>query len=357
MALGQCNPQSKILWHLDRVAEWQATGSTSPIIFEIDPSNKCNQDCPWCTFSKLRSENKDVLCWEVMKRLLDQLKEMGVKAVNWTGGGEPLMNPHTMEGIKYAHLIGLDQGIFTNGALITPEKALVMANLMTWIRISLDGYDEESYAYSHGTSEKSFHKVIENIKLLTAVKNRCTVGVGFIIHEKNYEGILKVAQLAKDCGVDYIQFKPEVRRPGQKQIDATFLTEKVAPLLRAASKLSDEKFNVMVTKYRFDDVVSRETNYGRNYKKCLSHHFQGAIGADSKVYICDHHKGEKEYELGDLKINSMQEIWKSDKRQKVIEWLDSTDLSQCQSCCRNHETNKLLWHIQNKEKGMHPNHI
>lgn len=357
MALGQCNPQAKILWHLDRVQEWNNTGKTFPILFEIDPTNKCNHDCPWCSFAKWRSENQDMLCLDTMKKLLKDMKDGGTKAVNWTGGGEPLMNPNTIQAIQYAKEIGLDQGIFTNGALINNDKAKILASHMTWVRVSIDGYDGESYAHSHGTVETAFAKTISNIRYLCAIPNRPTVGIGFVIHEKNYLGIPVIAKIAKDIGADYVQFKPEIRRPGTKQVDPLFFKENVFPLLDSAEELSDDKFNVMITHYRFKDVLSPETNHGRNYGKCYSHHFQGAIAADGKAYICDHHKGEKEYEIGDIRKNSIQEIWNSEKRAKVIEFLDSTDLSQCQICCRNHELNKFLWHIKNVDEGMHPNHV
>ncbi len=357
MSLGQCNPQQKILWHLDRVVEWQKTGKTSPIIFEIDPSNRCNQDCPWCSFSKLRSESQAVMCLETIKSLLDNLKEMGVKAVNWTGGGEPLVNTATLDAVIYAKSLGFDQGIFTNGLLLNEKARSVLLKSLTWLRVSLDGYDEESYAKSHGTSIKSFNIVLNNIRQAALEKDRCTLGVGFIITPENYHGIEKVAYLAKDLGVDYIQFKPAIYRPGSKQMGIDLIEDEILPLLNRVKLLSNDKFNVMVTHYRFNDVMDVKGNYGRNYKKCLSHHFQGAVGADAKVYICDHHKGEKEYVLGDLTKNTMQEIWDSEQRKEVIKYLDSTDLSQCQSCCRNHELNKFLWVSQNPQISMHPNHI
>lgn len=354
MSLGQCNPQSKILWHFDRINDFLSSGSTTPVLFEIDPSNKCNQDCPWCSFSRLRSESQAVMCADKLKEVLDSMWDMGVKAINWTGGGEPLMNKYLPDVIEYAYKKGFSQGMFTNGLLLKKSIADRIVPVMNWIRFSLDGYDEESYAKSHGTSEKSFNVVLDNIRYASSIKKRCDIGVGFIINEDNYHGIETVVLLAKDMGVDYIQLKPVTYRPWEKQISrdvVEYFYDKSIDM----EKHSDHRFNVMVTHYRFQDMMSEK--HGRNYKKCMSHHFQGAVGADSKVYICDHHKGEKEYELGDLNVNTLQEIWDSDKRKKVIDFLDSSDLSQCQSCCRGHETNKLLWHMANKEESMHPCHI
>lgn len=356
MSLGQCNPQSKMMWHTDRIQQWLKTGNPDPLIFEIDPSNKCNQDCPWCSFSRLRSESKSMMCYETARALLYYLERLGVKAINWTGGGEPLMNPRIVEMIEYANMCHLDQGMFTNGLLLNARKANHIIKNLDWIRFSVDGYDEKSYSRNHGTSEGAFNTVIDNIKYACTINNRCTIGFGYIMTKDNYDGAGQITEIAKKCGVDYIQFKPVVHRKPKEQLSPDIVDFMYETAMRC-KKYETNNFKVMVTKYRFDDLKSPETNYGRCYKKCLSHHFQGAVGADGKVYLCDHHKGEKEYELGDLQINTMEEIWCSDKRKNVIEWLDTTDLSQCMDCCRNHELNKLLWHIANKDEGMHPNHI
>lgn len=346
-----CNPQGKILWHIDRLNDFDRTGTTRPLLFEIDPSNKCNHNCPWCAFSKLRSESREMLPKQMMVDLVYGLKELGVKAINWTGGGEPLMNEKLADVIFHAKNAGLDQGIFTNGLLMNPKFGKFASQRMTWIRVSLDAYDAKSYAKSHGTSEKAWDVVLNNIRAVTAInkKYRCTLGVGFVINEHNFEGMAEAVRLARELKADYIQFKPVAHRPGEEQIG----TEIVRRYYDKALQLEDEF--VMVTHYRFQDMMKE--NRGRNYKRCLSHHFQGAVGADGLVYICDHHKGEKDYVLGDLHKNSIQEIWKSFERTKAINFLDSTDLSQCQDCCRNHELNKTLWHIANKDKNLHPNHI
>ena len=48
---------------------------------------------------------------------------MGVKAINWTGGGEPTLNPHLGDAIS---LVGekskIKMGMFTNGTLLDKNK-------------------------------------------------------------------------------------------------------------------------------------------------------------------------------------------------------------------------------------------
>ena len=42
------NPQSKVLYHLDRVVDFFNDKNVDPINVEIDPSNACNHSCPFC---------------------------------------------------------------------------------------------------------------------------------------------------------------------------------------------------------------------------------------------------------------------------------------------------------------------
>lgn len=354
------NPQHKILYHLDRVLEWKNSGSTRPILFEIDPSNVCNHNCPWCSFSSLRAESKDMLCFDMAKKILNGLEKLGVKAINWTGGGEPLVNPRIVEMIEYAKQCGMDQGMFTNGYLLNDKNMEHVIKKLDWLRVSVDAFDGDSYHIEHGTPASSFDKVIDNMRKAVKVQDRCTIGYGFIMTENNWNGVEQAIILAKDIGVDYIQIKPVSYRPGNKQI-STDLVNEMHKLAKSLTHFSDDNFDVIVADYRFEDMKMEDR--GRKYTKCMSHCFQGAIGADGKVYFCDHHKGEKDYEIGDINeckdhwstSDVIEKIWNGDKRKKVIDFVNSTDLSQCQDCCRNHELNKFLWNTVNKSK--HPNHI
>ena len=86
---------------------------------------------------------------------------------------------------------------------------------LTWIRISLDAGNEESYNKLRVTNKNNdFKTVIENINQLIKVKkktnsNMC-IGVGFVVTKDNYQEVLEFSDIFKNLDVDYCQFKPEI---------------------------------------------------------------------------------------------------------------------------------------------------
>ena len=103
------NPQAKVIANADRVLEFVETGNTAPVLVEVDPSNACNHACFFCISSyihlpeskKLETYDKSQMSREMMLQLCEDMIRMGVRAINWTGGGEPTLNRHTKEAIEY----------------------------------------------------------------------------------------------------------------------------------------------------------------------------------------------------------------------------------------------------------------
>jgi len=65
----------------------------APPTVEIDLSNICNHDCIWCNNKRYRKDNPNILNKKILRELIDDLADWGVKAISLTGGGEPMMNP------------------------------------------------------------------------------------------------------------------------------------------------------------------------------------------------------------------------------------------------------------------------
>ena len=84
------------------------------------------------------------------------LVDMGVKAINWTGGGEPTLNPHLKDAIKYCGSNGIKMGMFTNGALMDRFDLFeTLVDNMTWVRFSVDAGTEKTYNWIRRPPKKS----------------------------------------------------------------------------------------------------------------------------------------------------------------------------------------------------------
>ena len=99
------NPKSKIIANADRVIEHINTGFAPPVLIEVDPSNACNHACNFCLSSYIHFEkykgtetfSRAIMPRDMLMNLCQDFVDMGVRAVNWTGGGEPTLNKHLKE--------------------------------------------------------------------------------------------------------------------------------------------------------------------------------------------------------------------------------------------------------------------
>ena len=62
--------------------------------------------------------------------------------------GEPLINKHVPKNMELAKSLGIDNGLFTNGILMTPDIITTIVKSCTWIRISLGAVTPETFKKS-----------------------------------------------------------------------------------------------------------------------------------------------------------------------------------------------------------------
>ncbi|MDP8265821.1 MAG: radical SAM protein [Candidatus Aceula meridiana] len=293
-------PQAKLLWHGDIVKEWVNTGRTSPILVEVAPTGYCNANCPWCFFSKQQS--KQEILPQTMMQALVELAAGKVKAINWSGGGEPTLHKKFPLFVKYASLQGLKQGLFTNGLKEIPHQ-----DKFEWIRISL--------------TDQGFKKIV-----------RPKVPFGICVNQieaYGYQELRKFCCLAKQYGASYFQIRPALSEYYKNQVN-----------LRVPSFLKEYEnrdFKVYITDYKY-----RESTKPKTYKYCYGYHFCPSIDWKGNLSVCLYLGYKKEYVLGNLNKKAFKDIWKKiPKRKKVID--------SCQNCCKNHEINKILYNVSNLE--------
>lgn len=363
------NPQAKVVANSDRVVEFIETGNTAPVLIEVDPSNACNHACSFCLSSYIHFDkykgtetfSRAVMPGDMLMNLCKDFVDMGVRAVNWTGGGEPTLNKHLKEAIKYCGKNGIKQGIFTNGTLLDKRDLFeVMVDNMTWVRISIDTGTEESYnkiRIPKGGAD--WNKMVSNVTKLIEVNklkgNKIDIGVGYVISPDTYKEIVDFANFFKDIDVTYCQYKPEIiiREDGGQQRDIEFWRDEVQPLLDEAKDILGNKFQV--NGYKLEDLAMDREQFGRNYKKCLGSQISPCIGADGHIYVCTNHRGWKEYSYGCLYDGkSFKEIWNDmQSRHKIMNQIENVEcFKNCTKLCKPHESNKMVWEVYKKNKNL-----
>jgi len=282
---------------------------------------------------------------------------MGVRAINWTGGGEPTINPAFKEALEFiGNNSDIKMGIFTNGTLMDRWDLFdAFVNNLTWARFSIDAGTKETYNSVRRTKgNEGWDKMVVNLTTLIETNkqagNKIDIGVGFVITPDTYHEIVDFAKFFVDYDLEYCQFKPEIvnrEREDGVQRERDFWYNQVDPLLEEAKNILGEKFQI--NGYKLSDLENDPELYGRRYKKCLGSQVQPCIGADGHVYVCTNHRGYKQYSYGSLYDSSFKEIWGNiKKKQEVMHQIDDVEcFSNCTQLCKPHESNKAVWEIYN----------
>ena len=356
------NPRAKILANADRIVQHLETGYAAPVLVEVDPSNACNHGCNFCLssyihFSKYKGTetfSRALMPRDMLMSLCEDFVNMGVRAVNWTGGGEPTLNKHLKEAIEYCGQNGIKMGMFTNGTLLDKWDMFdAMVDNMSWVRFSVDAGTPMTYnEVRHTHKIDNWIKMVENLSTLIEVNKSkggpIDIGVGFVISPETYHEIVDFAKYFKQFDLSYCQYKPEIiiREDGGEQRGLDFWKNKVQPLLDEAKEILGDKFQV--NGYKLEDLVIDREKFGRTYKKCLGSQIQPCVGADGHVYVCTNHRGWKQYSYGCMYDGkTFEEIWKDMvSREHVMNKIENVEcFKNCTKLCKPHESNKISWEI------------
>lgn len=117
-----------------RRLDWLRYG---PFHAQLVVIRRCNLSCGYCNEF---DEHSDPVPFEVLKRRIDKIAELGTLAIELTGG-EPLLHPELPRLIAYATQKGFVQRkMITNAYLLSPEKVRELNRAgLTHMQISLDG--------------------------------------------------------------------------------------------------------------------------------------------------------------------------------------------------------------------------
>jgi MoaA/NifB/PqqE/SkfB family radical SAM enzyme len=199
----------KILAHYDRLEAITRGERPYPIEWVVYPSNICPHRCTWCMFRQ-NGEQFDFkvnLPRDLLLRFAEDAARLGGTVIQFEGGGEPLVNKHTLEALSLANTLGIKTAMSTNGRLLTPE----IAATVDYLRVSLNaGTAEQHWKTNHGgdtTDKGDWDEIIARIAAAVPAK-RGDIGLGFVLDADNYHDIPAFCALAAKLAVDFVHIRP-----------------------------------------------------------------------------------------------------------------------------------------------------
>ncbi len=317
----------KPAWHVDRIAQLRRGEDIVPTHVQLIIADLCNQDCHFCAYRMSGGFSTENFADEQGNKnprrfiptakaieILDDCAAVGVKAIEFTGGGEPTVHPDHRAIIAHAQALGLETGLVTNGVLLRDDPCF---HNLTWLRISLDAGKAETYQAVRAS--KAWPKVMGNLHLAAGFARPYT-GVGFVVTRENWSEIGAACLIAKNAGIKYVRLSAMFSRAAADYYDG------LLPLIREERQRA-QLFNGVDFKVidLFGDRIEDLDQGAPDYGFCGKQQFVLYIGGDQKIYTCCTNAYTTAGEIGDL------------HQQRFADWLKGSrrfgfDARKCHHC-------------------------
>lgn len=343
--MGRLYSNLKFLQFSDHIAALREQKVVAPVHVRIKPMNRCNHDCWYCAYRVTNLQLgdaidlEDTMPTEKMSELVGDLIDMGVKAVTFSGGGEPLLYKPLPESIERLAGGGIRVATLTNGSNLKGRVAESFAEHGTWVRVSVDAWDDESYTAARKVKMGSFTQLLENIRRFVDTGTQCVLGVSFIVGKANHAHVYEACSKFKDAGVNHIKLTNVVVAndiAGNNAYHAE-ISGIVRAQMEKARELDDGGFRII------DHYHEIEQGFDKEYTTCPYLQFLTVIGADCKVYTCQDKAFTESGCLGSIRDRSFKEFWFSEETREKIYALDPSVV--CRHHCVTHAKNVALTEI------------
>lgn len=343
--MGSLYTKYKIFYFKDKLDSLPADVDRilSPIHIRIKPTNICCHNCWYCAYRANQLQLgkdmnlRDTIPEQKMLEIIDDLAEMKIQAVTFTGGGDPFCYPYLLSAAKKLVSNGIKISALTNGSQMQGKAAEFFAKHATWLRVSVDGWDDASYAEFRRVKDGEFTRVINNIKAFVAFGRSCNLGVSIIVSKKNAAHVYELALKLKGLGVHNVKIAACIM--GNTGAENNAYHEPIYEIVKAQvgkakAELSGPGFEI------FDAYHKELDTFEKKYTWCPYLQVLPIIGADLNVYSCQ----DKAYNLdcgliGSIKDVRFKDFWFSDKN-KFYKINPSRD---CSHHCVADAKNKLIF--------------
>jgi len=246
--------------------------SKFPDHVDVELSAACDMACPMCytvTEEFDQSVKKKLMSFELFKKIVDECAAHGCYSIRLSLRGEPFLNKHIVDMVRYAKRAGIKEvSTLTNGLRLNHEmfRELMKAGL-DWLTISFDGMGK---TYEEIRAPAKFEESVEKIKAYKKIKTEA----------RSVKPVIKIQPVwpsIRDCAQEFYDlFEPYVDHIASN------------PLVDYLRKDTDIEY--------------------REHFTCPVLYQRLVIGSDGKILLCSNDEMGM-HPLGDANTDSLFEVW------------------------------------------------
>ncbi len=306
----------------------------APWSLELYPTMACNVSCVHC-YAQTRNEQYGFagMSTEMMDRLHASIARMGVRGVQYCGGGEPTL----WRGGQVAdYIAGLPEqaraGMASN---LIKGHVLARADVlqkMTFIEAAVFGYDDATYTEVAG-GRGGHTAMTRAVRAILDARDRAglstpVVNAKVLINNRNYTWLPRIYDWAVSTGFDNVHLRlvddyegiggftlDDAQRAAFRELLSTFA--------------KDQGITVWLDQL---DLIMGDKGAAGDHRWCWT----VAIGlncwvlANGEVYACGPQWGRPDYLIGTLQEDDLEDIWGGERHRQVAQRLiDSMVASRC----------------------------
>jgi MoaA/NifB/PqqE/SkfB family radical SAM enzyme len=344
----------KAAWHLDKIEAMRRGHQVVPAQVQLILSDLCNQDCHFCAYRSSsgfsteqfagehgeKNPNRKIPTAKALE-ILDDCAALGVKAIQFTGGGEPTVHPDHLLLFEYAQNLGLETSLVTNGVLFRDGWESVLPK-MKWVRISIDAGSAKEYAAVRRVKPEFYATALTHVAMLAAeIKKQgtdCVLGVGYVLTRENWSDAYEGVALIRAAGAHNVRLSAMFSTDGAAYYDGVY--DDIKAEIERVENLASPAFDVIDL---FGDRISDLVQHAPDYDFCGYQQFNIYVGGNLKVYRCCTTAYTRHGEVGDLTNQRLASWFYS--HQKYDAYADFK-ASSCNVCQFNGKNKNILYVIR-----------
>jgi radical SAM protein with 4Fe4S-binding SPASM domain len=278
---------------------------------EIRLTKACNLRCAHCSVAGGEAA-RDELGTSEIKHVLDQLAELRVPYVTFTGG-EPLLRRDAIKLIAYASSRGLRPNLDTNGMLINPAKAKRLKEVgIDLVQVSIDG-TEETHEKIRG--QGSYAAAIRGAR--EVVRAGIPLHINFTLSKLNLSDLEAVVETASSLGARSLSLERFIAiGRGGAIAEQALSSEEFREALHRFFSLAEHTQVKLLTTDPLRVLIDRKLI--ERYREEMSRRVCGGctagiaaltISYDGEVYPCP----KLPLSVGNVREQSIAEIWQGNE--------------------------------------------
>jgi molybdenum cofactor biosynthesis enzyme MoaA len=333
----------KILHHRRALDQLAAGEQPNPTQVQIVLSDLCDHDCHFCAYrmsgyasnqlfgtpdAKGRVNPNRMIPTPKVHEILRDCVTLGVKAIQYTGGGEPTVHKDHVSIFEHTLDLGLELALVTNGGHLH-GRLLDILPRGRWVRVSIDAGTADTYASIRRIRATQFDRVCRHVEALRAKRDAAAsdmiIGVGFVVTHENYHEIYQAARIAREIGADNIRISAMFSNDDEAY-HRPFFDEAHSAAALAGADFDSPTFRVFNL---YDDRISDLHEHSPDYELCGYQHFNTYIGADMNVYRCCNTAYNTRGLLGSIADRDFASFWTSAEKRAAMGDFDARGCERC----------------------------